>query len=49
MNLVNGEGELRGETTINSEIIQRGAPDRFLNYKVVAGASLIGIAINSHL
>jgi len=37
------------ETTINREIIQKGASDRFLNYEVLAGASLIGIAINSHL
>lgn len=40
---------LGGETTINSKIIQKGTPDRFLNYRVLLGAGLIGIAVNSHL
>lgn len=40
---------LWGETTIKREMIQKGTPDRFLNYGVLLGAGLIGIAINSHL
>lgn len=40
---------LGGEATINREMIQKGTPDRFLNYRVLLGAGLIGIAIKSHL
>lgn len=40
---------LGGETTIKREMIQKGTPDRFLNYRVLLGAGLIGIAVNSHL
>lgn len=40
---------LGGETTINGEMILKGTPDRFLNSGVLLGATLIGIAVSSHL
>lgn len=47
MTMVNGE--VRRKTTINREMVQKGTPDRFLSYRVLLGAGLIGIAVNRHL